>query len=66
MQLFGGFVHKRIVATFVEKEGEEKQMKGPIEISMLEAAHENDIELKGVRRDQRMRILMLHQLLLLP
>ncbi|KAL4204708.1 hypothetical protein AMTRI_Chr01g133370 [Amborella trichopoda] len=43
---------EKIVATFVEKEGEEKQMKGPIEISMLEAAHENDIELKG-RSTQR-------------
>jgi len=34
--------------TFVEKEGEEKLIKVPIGMSMLEAAHVNDIELEGV------------------
>lgn len=33
--------------TFVDKEGEEKHIKVPIGMSMLEAAHENDIELEG-------------------
>ena len=33
--------------TFVDKDGEEKLIKVPIGMSMLEAAHENDIELEG-------------------
>lgn len=33
--------------TFVDKDGEEKHIKVPIGMSMLEAAHENDIELEG-------------------
>lgn len=33
--------------TFVDKEGEEKNIKVPVGTSMLEAAHENDIELEG-------------------
>jgi len=33
--------------TFVNKDGEEKQIKVPIGMSMLEAAHQNDIELEG-------------------
>lgn len=33
--------------TFVNKHGEEKIIKVPIGMSMLEAAHENDIELEG-------------------
>ncbi|GLT91345.1 hypothetical protein SLE2022_092360 [Rubroshorea leprosula] len=37
-----------ISVTFVDKEGEEKHIKVPIGMSMLEAAHENDIELEGV------------------
>ncbi|XP_052175501.1 uncharacterized protein LOC127790217 isoform X2 [Diospyros lotus] len=38
---------KRISVTFVDKDGEEKDIKVPIGMSMLEAAHENDIELEG-------------------
>lgn len=33
--------------TFVDKDGEEKVIQVPIGMSMLEAAHENDIELEG-------------------
>lgn len=33
--------------TFVDKDGEEKKIRVPIGMSMLEAAHENDIELEG-------------------
>jgi len=33
--------------TFVDKDGEEKLVKVPLGMSMLEAAHENDIELEG-------------------
>jgi len=35
--------------TFVDKDGEEKlvKVKVPLGMSMLEAAHENDIELEG-------------------
>lgn len=33
--------------TFVGKDGEEQHIKVPIGMSMLEAAHENDIELEG-------------------
>ncbi|KAM3398431.1 adrenodoxin-like protein 2, mitochondrial isoform X2 [Capsicum galapagoense] len=36
-----------ISATFVDKDGEEKQIKVPVGMSLLEAAHENDIELEG-------------------
>ncbi|XP_024025929.1 uncharacterized protein LOC21397621 isoform X2 [Morus notabilis] len=36
-----------ISVTFVDKDGEEKHIKVPIGNSMLEAAHENDIELEG-------------------
>ncbi|KAJ9559766.1 hypothetical protein OSB04_004926 [Centaurea solstitialis] len=36
-----------ISVTFVDKDGEEKQIKVPIGMSMLEAAHQNDIELEG-------------------
>jgi len=36
-----------ISVTFVDKDGEEKHIKVPIGMSMLEAAHENDIELEG-------------------
>ncbi|PON83721.1 Adrenodoxin [Trema orientale] len=38
---------KEISVTFVDKDGEEKHIKVPIGMSMLEAAHENDIELEG-------------------
>ena len=37
----------RISVAFVDKDGEEKDIKVPIGMSMLEAAHENDIELEG-------------------
>ncbi|KAL5698243.1 Adrenodoxin-like protein 1 [Ranunculus cassubicifolius] len=37
----------KISVTFVDKDGEEKHIKVPIGMSMLEAAHENDIELEG-------------------
>jgi hypothetical protein len=33
--------------TFVDKNGEETKIKVPVGTSMLEAAHKNDIELKG-------------------
>ncbi|CAI8611452.1 unnamed protein product [Vicia faba] len=36
-----------ISVTFVDKDGEEHLIKVPIGMSMLEAAHENDIELEG-------------------
>ncbi|KAJ0090244.1 hypothetical protein Patl1_13661 [Pistacia atlantica] len=36
-----------ISVTFVDKDGEEKNIKVPVGMSMLEAAHENDIELEG-------------------
>lgn len=36
-----------INVTFVDKDGEEKNIKVPVGMSMLEAAHENDIELEG-------------------
>ncbi|KAG8056867.1 hypothetical protein GUJ93_ZPchr0002g23746 [Zizania palustris] len=37
----------KISVTFIDKDGEEKLVKVPIGMSMLEAAHENDIELEG-------------------
>ncbi|KAJ7531785.1 hypothetical protein O6H91_14G058200 [Diphasiastrum complanatum] len=36
-----------ISVTFVDKDGDEKIINAPIGISMLEAAHENDVELEG-------------------
>ncbi|XP_020272633.1 adrenodoxin-like protein 1, mitochondrial [Asparagus officinalis] len=36
-----------ISVTFVNKDGEEKLIKVPIGMSMLEAAHQNNIELEG-------------------
>ncbi|KAK1436928.1 hypothetical protein QVD17_02712 [Tagetes erecta] len=38
---------QKISVTFVDKDGEETQIKVPVGMSMLEAAHENDIELEG-------------------
>ncbi|KAM0989735.1 hypothetical protein ACFX13_008425 [Malus domestica] len=38
---------EKISVTFVDKDGEEKHIKVPTGMSMLEAAHENDIELEG-------------------
>ncbi|KAL4184506.1 hypothetical protein AMTRI_Chr10g1350 [Amborella trichopoda] len=45
--LFGDLEHNRISVTFVDKDGNEKEIKVPIGMSMLEAAHENDIDLEG-------------------
>lgn len=39
--------HNRVSATFVDKDGEEIHVKVPFGMSMLEAAHENDVELEG-------------------
>ncbi|KAK3023855.1 hypothetical protein RJ639_043986 [Escallonia herrerae] len=41
------FCCPRISVTFVDKDGDEKHINVPIGMSMLEAAHENDIELEG-------------------
>jgi hypothetical protein len=43
------FLHtvNRISVTFVNKDGSEKTICVPVGMSMLEAAHENDIELEG-------------------
>jgi ferredoxin len=38
---------EKISVTFVNKDGEETEIKVPVGMSMLEAAHENDIELEG-------------------
>ncbi|CAK9144646.1 unnamed protein product [Ilex paraguariensis] len=38
---------QKISVTFVDKDGEEHHITVPIGMSMLEAAHENDIELEG-------------------
>ncbi|KAH9652868.1 Adrenodoxin-like protein 2 [Citrus sinensis] len=41
----------RINVTFVDKDIEEKNIKVPVGVSMLEVAHENDIELEGKDSD---------------
>ncbi|KAJ1285696.1 hypothetical protein BS78_03G297000 [Paspalum vaginatum] len=38
---------EKISVTFVNKDGSEKTISVPVGMSMLEAAHENDIELEG-------------------
>ncbi|CAJ2672767.1 unnamed protein product [Trifolium pratense] len=43
----GSEQNETISVTFVDKDGEEKLIKVPIGMSMLEAAHQNDIELEG-------------------
>ncbi|XP_004508029.1 uncharacterized protein [Cicer arietinum] len=44
----GGSEEKETISvTFVDKDGEEKLLQVPIGMSMLEAAHENDIDLEG-------------------
>ncbi|XP_007012554.2 PREDICTED: adrenodoxin-like protein 2, mitochondrial [Theobroma cacao] len=44
----GGDEQKETISvTFVSKDGEEMHIQVPIGMSMLEAAHENDIELEG-------------------
>jgi hypothetical protein len=40
-------VLNRISVTFVNKDGTEQTIRVPVGMSMLEAAHENDIELEG-------------------
>ncbi|XP_078156774.1 uncharacterized protein LOC144552660 [Carex rostrata] len=47
VQSDGNQSNETISVTFVDKDGEEKHIKVPIGMSMLEAAHENDIELEG-------------------
>ncbi|KAL3649557.1 Adrenodoxin-like protein 2, mitochondrial [Castilleja foliolosa] len=39
--------NEKINVTFVDKDGEEMNIKVPLGMSMLEAAHENEIELEG-------------------
>ncbi|KAM6555335.1 hypothetical protein CsatB_002354 [Cannabis sativa] len=43
----GSEPEEEISVTFVDKDGDEKLIKVPVGMSMLEAAHENDIELEG-------------------
>ncbi|KAK7388188.1 hypothetical protein VNO78_22997 [Psophocarpus tetragonolobus] len=43
----GSEQEETISVTFIDKDGEEKHIKVPVGMSMLEAAHENDIELEG-------------------
>lgn len=43
----GNQAKQKINVTFVDKDGEETNIKVPVGMSMLEAAHENDIELEG-------------------
>ncbi|KAI5595825.1 hypothetical protein BDE02_03G165300 [Populus trichocarpa] len=43
----GSDPNEMISVTFVDKDGEEKDIKIPVGMSMLEAAQENDIELEG-------------------
>lgn len=38
---------QKISVTFVDKDGEEHHIKVPLGMSMLEAAHQNDIDLEG-------------------
>ncbi|KAL6569524.1 Adrenodoxin-like protein 2, mitochondrial [Orobanche minor] len=44
----GNEKNEKINVTFVDKDGEETHIEVPVGMSMLEAAHENDIELEGV------------------
>ncbi|KAM7480645.1 hypothetical protein LguiA_028858 [Lonicera macranthoides] len=46
-QVEGNEEKQKISVTFVDKDGEEQNIKVPVGMSMLEAAHENDIELEG-------------------
>ncbi|KAL5182771.1 Adrenodoxin-like protein 2, mitochondrial [Glycine soja] len=48
-----------ISVTFIDKDGEEKHIKVPVGMSMLEAAHENDIELEGKSFDFRILLFCL-------
>ncbi|KVH97918.1 2Fe-2S ferredoxin-type domain-containing protein [Cynara cardunculus var. scolymus] len=48
----GNEENQNISVTFVDKDGEEKKIKVPIGMSMLEAAHENDIELEDKQPQQ--------------
>ncbi|EXB94756.1 2Fe-2S ferredoxin [Morus notabilis] len=53
----GSEEEQEISVTFVDKDGEEKHVKVPIGMSMLEAAHENDIELEGKESMRRLTCL---------
>ncbi|XP_073271359.1 adrenodoxin-like protein 1, mitochondrial isoform X2 [Primulina huaijiensis] len=43
----GNETEQKITVTFVDKDGEETNIKVPVGMSMLEAAHENDLDLEG-------------------
>ncbi|CAJ1940568.1 unnamed protein product [Sphenostylis stenocarpa] len=43
----GSEQNETISVTFIDKDGEENHIKVPVGMSMLEAAHENDIDLEG-------------------
>ncbi|XP_073142114.1 uncharacterized protein [Henckelia pumila] len=43
----GNETEQKINVTFVDKDGEEMNIKVPVGMSMLEAAHENDLDLEG-------------------
>ncbi|XP_073291216.1 uncharacterized protein [Primulina huaijiensis] len=43
----GNETEQKINVTFVDKDGEEVNIKVPVGMSMLEAAHENDLDLEG-------------------
>ncbi|KAK4476589.1 hypothetical protein RD792_015746 [Penstemon davidsonii] len=47
LHICSSFGFLRINVTFVDKDGEETHIKVPVGMSMLEAAHENDIDLEG-------------------
>ncbi|KAL5174943.1 Adrenodoxin-like protein 1, mitochondrial [Glycine soja] len=55
----GSEQEQMISVTFIDKDGEEKHIKVPVGMSMLEAAHENDIELEGKSFDFRILLLRL-------
>ncbi|KAL5183859.1 Adrenodoxin-like protein 2, mitochondrial [Glycine soja] len=61
MQTFENFKMQgiKISVTFIDKDGEEKHIKVPVGMSMLEAAHENDIELEGKSFDFRILLFRL-------
>ncbi|XP_073282968.1 adrenodoxin-like protein 2, mitochondrial, partial [Primulina huaijiensis] len=42
----GNETEQKITVTFVDKDGEETNIKVPVGMSMLEAAHENDLDLE--------------------
>ncbi len=42
------FVICRVSVVFVEKDGTEKTVQGPIGQDLLHLAHENDVDLEGI------------------